>query len=266
MGGDPVAELRILIPTYEEAGNIEHLLEAIASQLTPVGVTARVTVIDDNSPDGTGTLAEAAGHRLRSERFAVEVLRRPGKLGLGTAYAGGMRGVVEEASADWVLTMDADFSHHPSYLPAFVAAARTSDLVVGSRYVHGGATPDWPLTRRALSVGGNWYSRLWLGSAVSDWTGGFNLYSRGLLARCDLATLAAAGYGFQIELKRRALALCGEATELPIVFHDRSRGASKLPRATILDNLVLVPRLRFANPRRPAVSLAPERPVVGVGV
>lgn len=261
-----MAELSILIPTYDEADNIARLLPAIASELAPLPITTRVTVIDDNSPDGTGMLAEDVGRALRSGRFSVEVLHRPGKAGLGTAYVTGMLRVVEEAAADWVLTMDADFSHHPSYLPAFLRAAPDAELVVGSRYVSGGSTPDWPARRRALSVGGNWYTRLWLGSAVTDWTGGFNLYHRRLLERCDVGTLGAGGYGFQIELKRRALQACGHAAQLPITFRDRTRGRSKLPGATILDNLLLVPRLRVTGTALPAVRVPAVRPVARVGV
>lgn len=271
-----MTELCIVIPTYDEANNIVGLLPALRSQVASLEVSTRVVVVDDGSPDGTGRLAEDLGRRLRAPGFVVEVLHRPGKAGLGAAYRAAMTGLLEGSGADWVLTMDADFSHDPAHLPAFVEAAGRAGLVVGSRYVPGGATPDWPRRRRALSVAGNLYAQAWLGSGVTDWTGGFNLYHRGLLERCDLQSLHSEGYGFQIEIKLRALAAGGRVAQVPIVFADRSRGVSKLPRRTVLSNLALVPRLRLGAPPRtatlgtaaapaPVAALGPVTPAAAVG-
>lgn len=243
-----MTELCIVIPTYNEAGNIVGLLPALRSQMSSLDVTARVVVVDDASPDGTGRLAEDLGRRLRAPGFAVEVLHRRRKDGLGSAYRAAITGLLGGQGADWVLTMDADFSHDPAHLPAFAAAAERAALVIGSRYVPGGATPDWPRRRRALSVAGNLYTRAWLGWGVTDWTGGFNLYHRRLLERCDLPSLRSEGYGFQIEIKLRALEVTGRAEQVPIVFTDRSSGVSKLPRGTVVSNLVLVPALRLRTP------------------
>lgn len=259
-------ELCVVIPTYDESENIARLLPALRSELEGLCSLTRVVVVDDASPDGTARVAEETGRDLRSEDFVVEVLRRPGKAGLGSAYVAAMSWLLEQPCADWVLTMDADLSHDPAHLPAFVAASERADLVVGSRYVRGAATPDWPRRRRALSTAGNLYARLWLGSELTDWTGGYNLYSRRLLEQCEPQSLRSSGYGFQIELKRRALAACDRAEEVPVVFHDRSAGTSKLPRRTILTNLLLVPRLRLDGSRPTGAPAPSGRTLPAVGV
>jgi dolichol-phosphate mannosyltransferase len=243
-----VDNLTIVVPTYQEAGNLPRLVQGIRAALGPLDLRTRVLVVDDNSPDGTGKVAEELT-RDNDEGFAVEVLHRPRKEGLGRAYIDGLQRVLAARDTTWIGTMDADLSHDPAYLPALVAAAADADLVVGSRYVPGGGTPDWPWPRRLLSVGGNRYTRLFLGSQIADWTGGYVLYHRDLLARCDVGSIRSEGYGFLIELKFRALRACRSIRQVPIVFVDRTRGVSKIPRSTLAENLILVPRLRTGATR-----------------
>lgn len=236
-------KLAVAVPTYNEITNVKKLLPALKKNLSKTDADCTVFVIDDNSPDGTASVAEKLGKELKTSKFKVVVLKRKKKEGLGKAYVFAFHKILEK-DFDHILQMDADLSHNPKYLPEFLKAAEEADFVVGSRYIKGGSTPDWQIHRKLLSRGGNTYTRLMLSSKVSDYTGGFNLYSADLLRKVDLDSLQASGYGFLIELKYKALQKCSDVRQVPIVFMDRQHGSSKIPRGIIIKNLVLVAKLR----------------------
>jgi dolichol-phosphate mannosyltransferase len=224
----------VCMPTYNERENLEPMLRALADK----GV--EVLVIDDNSPDGTGELAD----RLAAELEHVRVLHRERKEGLGPAYIAGFRRALGEG-ADLVLEMDADFSHDPADVPRLVGAARDADLVIGSRYVDGGAVTDWGAVRRFISAGGSLYARVLLQVAVHDMTAGFKCYRREVLETIDLDAVAARGYAFQIETTYRTLRAGFRVAEVPITFADRERGGSKMSRSIVLEAIWKVPALRL---------------------
>jgi len=239
--------IAIAIPTYNEAKNIKNLLEAIWS-VTKDQRAARigVYVVDDSSPDGTADVVTAVSKELTNETFAVNLLRRPKKEGLGKAYIDAFGRIMAENKWDYLLQMDADLSHDPAYLPQFIAKASEGvEFVVASRYAKGGGAPEWGWFRKFLSRGGNAYARLVLGFRLSDYTGGFNMYSVGLLKRIRLENIGAMGYGFLVELKYKALKHCRSVVEIPIIFVDRTHGKSKIPQSTILRNFALVFKLKF---------------------
>jgi dolichol-phosphate mannosyltransferase len=226
----------ICLPTYNERENLERMLHALA----PHGV--RVLVIDDNSPDGTGELAD----RLASELPFVAVLHREHKEGLGPAYLAGFRRALADG-AELVLEMDCDFSHDPADVPRLIAACDGgADLALGSRYVPGGSIPNWGLARRAISAGGNVYARFLLSSPVHDLTGGFKCYRRVVLETIDLDAVDARGYAFQIETTYRAARAGFTVVEVPIAFVDREHGGSKMSRTIVLEAAWKVPALRLA--------------------
>jgi dolichol-phosphate mannosyltransferase len=202
---------------------------------------ARVLVIDDNSPDGTGELADA----LARELDYVSVLHRPAKEGLGPAYLAGFRRALADG-AELVLEMDCDFSHDPNDVPRLIAAADDADVVLGSRYVAGGGVGNWGLLRRFISAGGSWYARVVLNSNVRDLTGGFKCYRRAVLETIDLDAIHSKGYAFQIETTYRALRAGFRVTEIPITFVDREAGGSKMSRAIVAEAIWKVPALRLA--------------------
>jgi dolichol-phosphate mannosyltransferase len=223
----------VVIPTYDEAGNIEPLLR----RLRAVVPAADVLVVDDASPDGTGAIAEALGRELGR----MEVLHRPGKSGLGRAYREGFaRGLA--AGYEVIVQMDADLSHDPGALPSLLAPleAGVADVVIGSRYVPGGSIPAWPWHRRALSRVGNRYATTVLEVSARDITSGYRAYLAPALAGLDLATVRADGYGFMIELARRGSERGVRFVEVPITFADRVRGESKMSARIIVEALVLV--------------------------
>lgn len=245
--------LTVVIPTYDEAENIAALLPLVADAAArnpDVAFTA--LVVDDSSPDGTADVARRMSEELAERGLKVHVMTRTDKSGLGAAYiAAFLTLLADDARPDLVLQMDADLSHDPAYIDAFLVEARAgADLVVGSRYLPGGATPDWSFRRRLLSSGGNLYTRMLLGSRITDYTGGFNLYRSDLLARLDVPTVTTTGYGFQILLKHRALRTAERVRQVPIVFLDRTRGVSKLPSDTLVKHLWLVLRLRLGRDGR----------------
>jgi dolichol-phosphate mannosyltransferase len=226
----------ICLPTYNERENLERMLHALA----PHGV--RVLVIDDNSPDGTGELAD----RLASELPFVAVLHRERKEGLGPAYLAGFRRALDDG-AELILEMDCDFSHDPADVPRLIAACDGgADLALGSRYVPGGSIPNWGLARRAISAGGNVYARFLLSSPVHDLTGGFKCYRRAVLETIDLDAVDAKGYAFQIETTYRAARAGFSVVEVPIAFVDREHGGSKMSRTIVLEAAWKVPALRLA--------------------
>jgi dolichol-phosphate mannosyltransferase len=227
----------VCLPTYNERENLERMLRAIGEAAPSV----RVLVIDDNSPDGTGEIADA----LAAELDYVDVLHRARKEGLGPAYIAGFRHALA-AGADLVLEMDCDFSHDPAALPSLLAAARDADLVLGSRYVSGGSVANWGLSRRVISSFGSAYARAVLGVGVRDLTGGFKCYRRTALEAIDLDAVDARGYAFQIETTYRVLRAGLRVAEVPIRFVDRELGGSKMSRSIVLEAMWKVPALRLA--------------------
>ena len=231
----------VCLPTYNEHENLEPMLRALGEVL---GADDRVLVIDDNSPDGTGELAD----RLAAELGFVDVLHRPRKEGLGPAYLAGFRRALD-AGAELILEVDCDFSHDPADVPRLLAAAETADLVLGSRYVPGGGIENWGLIRRAISTGGSLYARLVLGVPVRDLTGGFKCFRRAVLDSIPLDQVRSRGYAFQIELTYRAIRKGFRVKEVPIRFADRAVGGSKMSRAIVLEAIWKVPLLRLAAVR-----------------
>jgi dolichol-phosphate mannosyltransferase len=229
----------LILPTYNEAGNVEPFVEAVRAKLP---ASSRVLIVDDNSPDGTGDLAE----RLAEEHDNVSVLHRPHKEGLGPAYIAGFRRALA-GGAGLVLEMDSDFSHDPAYLPRLLEAAERADLVLGSRYVPGGGVSDWGLLRQLISRGGSAYARLVLGLEVRDLTGGFKCFRREVLEAIDLDAVNAHGYGFQVEMTYRAIRAGFRVAEVPIVFHERRVGRSKMDSGIVAEAIWQVPRLRFGR-------------------
>ena len=225
----------VCLPTYNERENLEAMLRALGDK----GV--RVLVIDDNSPDGTGELAD----RLAEQLAYVSVMHRPAKEGLGPAYLAGFRRALADG-ADLVLEMDCDFSHDPADVPRLVAAASDADVVLGSRYVDGGGVRNWGLVRRIISAGGSWYARVLLGAPVHDLTGGFKCFRRAVLESIDLAAVHSKGYAFQIETTYRALRAGFRVVEIPITFADREAGGSKMSHAIVAEAIWKVPALRLA--------------------
>jgi dolichol-phosphate mannosyltransferase len=231
-----MANAIVCLPTYNERANIEPMLRA----LSPLGV--RVLVIDDNSPDGTGEIAD----RLAGELDFVSVLHRERKEGLGPAYIAGFRRALA-GDADYVLEFDCDFSHDPKDVPRLISACENgADVALGSRYVAGGGTRNWGLGRRFVSIGGSWYARTLLGVGIRDLTGGFKCYRRRVLERIDLDAVRSLGYAFQIETTYRAIRAGFTVVEVPIVFSDRTEGTSKMSRAIVLEAVERVPALRLA--------------------
>ncbi len=228
----------VCLPTYDERENLEPMLRALGEVLGP---DDRVLVIDDNSPDGTGELADS----LAAELEAVEVLHRPRKEGLGPAYLAGFRRALE-LGAELVVEIDCDFSHDPADVPRLLDAAKGADLVLGSRYVPGGGVENWGAVRRAISAGGSLYARLLLGVPVRDLTGGFKCFRRVVLETIDLDAIGSRGYAFQIETTYRALRHGFRVREIPIRFVDRKSGGSKMSRSIVLEAIWKVPLLRLA--------------------
>ena len=226
----------IIIPTYNERENIERMLTAVHAAVPDVDVL----VVDDGSPDGTGDLVEARGKTDRR----VQLLRRSGKLGLGTAYLAGFAYALER-DYERVFEMDADFSHDPKYLQPMLDASEHADMVIGSRYVEGGGTVDWGLSRRLISRGGGLYARTILGLDIQDLTAGFVCYKRSTLEAIALSDVFSTGYCFQIELKYRVHRAGLRLVELPIVFPDRVAGVSKMSAEIAREALVQVLRLKW---------------------
>jgi dolichol-phosphate mannosyltransferase len=231
-----VPQAVVCLPTYNERENLEPMLRALADK------DVRVLVIDDNSPDGTGELAD----RLAGELDYVDVLHRERKEGLGPAYLAGFRRALANG-AELVLEMDCDFSHDPEDVPRLIDAVEAgADVALGSRYVDGGAVRNWGLVRRFVSAGGSFYARVLLGARVRDLTGGFKCYRRRVLETIDLDAIHSRGYAFQIETTYRALRAGFRVVEIPITFVDREVGGSKMSKAIVAEAIWKVPGLRLA--------------------
>jgi dolichol-phosphate mannosyltransferase len=225
----------VCLPTYNERENLEPMLRALGDK------DVRVLVIDDNSPDGTGELAD----RLAAELGYVDVLHRESKEGLWPAYLAGFRRALT-SEAELILEMDCDFSHDPDYVPRLIAAVDDgADLALGSRYVPGGGVRDWGLLRRFISAGGSFYARIILGVKVRDLTGGFKCYRRAVLETIELEAVDTKGYAFQIETTYRTLRAGFEVVEVPITFADREVGGSKMSKAIVAEAIWKVPGLRL---------------------
>jgi dolichol-phosphate mannosyltransferase len=235
----------LVLPTYNEAENIEPIVAAVLPRLAEAAPEHRLLIVDDSSPDGTGEIADGLAEQLD----AVEVLHRAGKEGLGRAYIAGFRHALA-AGAELLLEMDADFSHDPADVPRLIEAAAGADLVLGSRYVAGGGVEGWELHRRLLSLGGCLYARTILGVPVRDLTGGFKCFRREVLERIDLDDVQADGYGFQIEMTYRTLKEGFRVKEIPIVFRERRAGASKMDTRIAAEAVWKVPALRRRLRRR----------------
>ena len=226
----PPDQVTVVVPTYNERENIVD----IASAVTALGY--EILIVDDGSPDGTGELAD----RIADLNPQVAVLHRGEKMGLGPAYADGFDSSLEKG-AGIIVEMDADFSHDPNDLPRLVAAVEAgADLAIGSRYIPGGSTPEWPLMRRLLSKGGNLYARLMLGIPVRDATAGFRAYRAEALTLLPYRSAQASGYGFQVEMAWRAVQKGLTVVEIPIAFRDRRRGTSKMGTEIVLEAMRLV--------------------------
>jgi dolichol-phosphate mannosyltransferase len=228
----------VILPTYNEAGNIERMVDAVGSKLS---TGDRILIVDDNSPDGTGRIADG----LATADPRVEVLHRTSKEGLGPAYIAGFRRALE-GGAGLIVQMDADFSHDPAYLPRLIAASNLADLVVGSRYVPGGGITEWGAVRRVISRGGSLYSRVVLGVPVRDLTGGFKCFRREVLEAIDLDTVAASGYSFQVEMTYRVLKAGFDVLEVPITFRERQAGNSKMSTSIVIEAAWRVPAIRLS--------------------
>jgi dolichol-phosphate mannosyltransferase len=238
------ATVWLVIPTYNEADNVRNIVVAAGAELErAVPHDHRILIVDDNSPDGTGAIAD----ELAAEVDCVEVLHRPGKSGLGQAYLAGFARALD-GGAQLVIEMDADFSHDPRYLPALLAAAEDADLVLGSRYVAGGGVRDWGLLRRLVSRGGGIYARRILGVHVRDLTGGFKCVRREVLEAIDLPSVRAEGYVFQIEVTYRAILAGFRVREIPIVFADRAVGTSKMSTRIAVEAMLSVPVMKRSAP------------------
>ena len=242
----------LILPTYNEAENIEAIVAAAGEALAGAPcVEYRVLIVDDGSPDGTGEIAD----RLAAEHAWVEVLHRSTKEGIGPAYLAGFAHALEQGAA-YVMEMDSDFSHDPADLRRLLGAiADGADLALGSRYVTGGGVRDWGLLRRVVSEGGSTYARMVLGLRVRDLTGGFKCFRREVLEAIHFDSVRSQGYAFQVELTYRAVRAGFHVVEVPIVFRDRQRGTSKMSWRIAAEAMWLVPGLRYG--RQPPAGYAP---------
>lgn len=246
----------VIVPTYNEADNLDELLEQILGLPVRIGAI----VVDDNSPDGTGEMAEGWAEKYPDR---VYVIRRPAKLGLGTAYIAGFKKAIYEIGAERILTMDADFSHNPRYIPDMVALSREKHVVIGSRYVPGGGTRNCTRKRIFLSRIANFVARALLGLKARDATAGFRLYRREVLLSIPLDEIFSSGYSFLVEMLFMCQRRGWQIGEIPIIFEDRRKGMTKISRQEIFKAQYTVlrlflRRLRGGEPRRPAILVAPS--------
>ncbi len=250
-----IPETWVVIPTYNEADNID----ALITQLLALPVEIGVIVVDDGSPDGTGALVDAWS---AEQPHRVRAVHRAGKQGIGTAYIAGWKLAINELNAERVMTMDADFSHNPRYIPAMLALSQTKHVVIGSRYVPGGGTLNWPLSRRLLSTVANTVAHLLTGLKAKDTTAGFRVYHRAVLESIPLDEIRSSGYSFLVEMLFFCQRRGWQIGEVPIMFEDRRHGTTKISRNEIFKGMGTVfmlfgRRLRRSEPQRAPVPLAP---------
>lgn len=229
----------IIIPTYNEADNIENIINALLG-ISYNGVEIDILVVDDNSTDGTSSIVKS----LNSAR--VHIIERPGKMGLGTAYIRGFKYAIEK-NYDYVFEMDADFSHDPKSIPDFLDKMNEYDLVIGSRYIHGIAVVNWPLSRLMISIGASYYTRMVTFLPVKDVTAGFMCYKVSSLKQIDFDKVRSNGYSFQIEMKFRMWKKGFKLIEIPIVFIDRRAGVSKMSRKIVYEASFMVWKLKLMS-------------------
>ncbi|MFH1809272.1 MAG: polyprenol monophosphomannose synthase [Pseudomonadota bacterium] len=228
----------VLMPTYNERENLPSMVAEVL-RTAPVDML----IIDDNSPDGTGSVADA----LADQEPRVQVMHRPGKQGLGRAYLDGFRWALDQGYKV-IFEMDADFSHQPRYLPEFLREIKHYDLVLGSRYVRDGGVSNWPLHRQVISRGGSLYARSILGVTVKDLTGGFKCFRREVLESLNLDGIRSTGYAFQIEMTYRTLQAGFKVKEIPIIFYERNAGKSKMSRKIFVEAIGTVWKLKLGGP------------------
>lgn len=226
----------VVIPTYNERDNIERL----TADIMALDVDTGILIVDDNSPDGTGDLADEIARRHKD----VHVLHREGKQGLGSAYRAGFKYTLG-TEAEYIIQMDADFSHNPAKIIDFLSKAKEADVVVGSRYLNGVSVVNWPIRRLMLSYCANMYTRIITGLKITDCTGGFKCFNRKVLEAIDLDSICSDGYSFQIEMNHRAAELGFNIAEIPIIFIDRHAGTSKMSNKIIREAVLMVWRLRI---------------------
>jgi dolichol-phosphate mannosyltransferase len=224
----------VVIPTYNEKENIEKIINAVLSVVSEMNIL----VVDDNSPDGTGDIVSA----ISKEDQRIHLMRREGKMGLGTAYCAGFKWAIEKGY-DYIFEMDADFSHDPKELPNFLKEIENHDLVIGSRYKKGVNVVNWPMSRLLLSYFANLYTQIVTGIPIKDATGGFKCFRASLLSQIDLDKVKTNGYGFQIEMNYRIWKLGGRIQEIPIIFIDRLEGESKMSKKIVWEAVFLVWKL-----------------------
>ncbi len=228
----------VVIPTYNERDNIEQLVSQILAQDACIDVL----IVDDNSPDGTGKIID----ELKAGNPRVHVLHRAGKLGLGSAYRDGFRYALDKG-ADYILEMDADFSHDPAMIPVFLQYIRDYDVVIGSRYLNGVSVVNWPIRRLILSYCASVYTRVVTGLKISDCTGGFKCFRRNVLESINLDTIKSDGYSFQIEMNYRCVEKGFRVGEIPIIFIDRHAGMSKMSKKIVREAVVMVWKLKLGS-------------------
>ncbi len=236
----------VVIPTYNERDNLQLLAEMVLAQ----DPSLHLLIVDDNSPDGTGKLAD----ELAKMNKRINVLHRPAKLGLGSAYRDGFRYAME-MDADLLIEMDADFSHAPEVLSEFLKQIESCDLVIGSRYLNGISVVNWPIRRLMLSYGANWYTRLVTGLTIMDCTSGFKCFRRSLIEMIELDKVKSDGYSFQIEMNFRSAQIGARIKEVPIIFIDRRAGQSKMSKRIVREAILMVWKLKLGSLfRRKAVN------------
>ncbi|MBA4311493.1 MAG: dolichyl-phosphate beta-D-mannosyltransferase [Chlorobiaceae bacterium] len=226
----------VVTPTYDEAENIEKFIGQVLGESPDI----EILVVDDNSPDGTGNIVE----KMQSQNPRIHLIRRAGKMGLGTAYVAGFKYAIEN-KFDFVCEMDADFSHSPDELPNFIEKIKSCDLVIGSRYTNGVRVINWPIRRLILSYGANVYTRVITGMPVKDATGGFKCFRRQVLEAIDLDKIHSNGYAFQIEMNYKAWNKGFKLLEHPIIFMDRQSGVSKMSKKIVYEAVFMVWKLKF---------------------
>lgn len=228
----------VVVPTFDEAENIPRLIPAVLGQAPQLDIL----IVDDGSPDGTAGLVKA----MQKDDPRIHLIERPGKMGLGTAYVEGFRFAIRHGY-DRVFEMDADFSHDPAEIPNFLAASENADLVIGSRYTNGVRVLNWPIKRLLLSYFANVYTRFMIGLPLHDATGGFKCYRRAVLEAISLDGIRSNGYAFQIEMSFKAWKKGFRLVEIPIVFHDRRSGFSKMSKAIVYEALFMLWKLRLRS-------------------
>ena len=239
-------KLLILIPTYNEKDNVNEIVNLIYENLKNLWEITSILFIDDNSPDGT--VVEIINISKRFENGKINLIKRPGKLGLGSAYIEGFKWGIKN-NFNYILQMDADLSHNPFYINEIFKECKNFDFIIGSRYVIGGGVKNWGIFRKLLSRGGSLYSKIILGCPINDLTGGFNLWKRNVLENLNLDKIISNGYSFQIEMKYRAYKKGFSFKEVPIIFDDRTKGKSKMSRKIFLEAVINVWKLRYLSMR-----------------